>query len=270
VITTLESNHAAGAAFDTMAADYDEHFTFSIVGRAQREVVWNCAAATFRFGDRILELNCGTGEDALFLARRGMRVTACDASVRMIEHAKARKELEAPDARISFRVLPTEHLHTLPKQPLFDGVLSNFSGLNCVDDLQVVARELAARLRPRAKLLLCLSTRFCLWEVLHYAAQCKFRKAVRRWRGVSPARFEGHSFFVYYPTIRSLRRSFAPEFKLRSVTGVGIATPPSYLEGWASAHPRMLDAMKSFDKAVCDLPLFRSIGDHMLLSMEKI
>jgi ubiquinone/menaquinone biosynthesis C-methylase UbiE len=266
----LDSHHAAGAAFDTMAADYDDLFTFSIVGRAQRNVVWNRAAQTFVAGNRVLELNCGTGEDAIFLARRDINVTACDASGKMIEHAKARKTLEAPDASIEFHVLATEYLHELPEQPLFDGVFSNFSGLNCVGDLRAVSRELAAHLRPGAKLLLCLSTRFCLWEILHYAVKGNFRKAARRWRGRSLAHIDQCFFPTYYPTIRSLRRSFEPEFKLRSVIGVGISTPPSYLEAWIAKHPHLLAAMKYFDEAVCDLPLFRAIGDHMLLTVEKV
>lgn len=268
--TTLESCHAAGAAFDAMAARYDETFTFSTVGRAQREVVWNRAAGTFCSGDHVLELNCGTGEDALFLARKGFHVTACDASGQMIRHAKARKQSEAPDALIHFQVLPTEHLHELPELSQFDGVFSNFSGLNCIADLRLSARELSSRLRPGAKLLLCLSTRFCLWELLYYAARGDFRKAMRRWRGVSPVSFDDASFFVYYPTIRALRKSFAPEFTLRSVMGIGISVPPSYLEGWIGKHPRLLSTMMLFDKVVCDLPLFRHIGDHMLLLLERV
>jgi ubiquinone/menaquinone biosynthesis C-methylase UbiE len=270
VISSLESHHAAGAAFDRMADHYDDLFTFSIVGRAQREVVWKRAAATFQPGSRVLEINCGTGEDAIFLANRGICVTACDASGQMIEHAKVRQELEAPEASINFRVLPTERLYELPKEPPFDGAFSNFSGLNCVADLRSVSDELAVRLRPGARLLLCLSTRFCLWEILHYAARGNFRKAMRRWRGVSQVRFDEHSFPVYYPTMWSMRRSFGTEFRLHSVTGVGITTPPSYLEGWIRNHPGMLATMKHFDEAVCNLPIFRNIGDHVLLSMERV
>lgn len=266
----LNAHRFVGVAFDAMAADYDDLFTFSMVGRAQRDVVWNRAARTFAAGDRVLELNCGTGEDAMFLARSGVQVTACDASGKMIEYAQARKALEAPDASIEFHLLATEELYMLPQQPVFDGVFSNFSGLNCVADLRDLSHELAARLRTGAKLLMCLSTRFCLWETLHYAARLNFRKAARRWRGVSTAHFDQHSFPIYYPTIRSLRRSFEPDFELRSVTGVGITTPPSYLEGWIVKHPHLLAAMKGFDKAVCDLPLFRIIGDHMLLTLEKV
>ena len=71
--------HATGAAFDRLAGSYDEVFTRSVIGRVQRGVVWKVLAETFRPGDRILELNCGTGEDALFLGRRRVTVESCDA-----------------------------------------------------------------------------------------------------------------------------------------------------------------------------------------------
>jgi len=90
VSTLGECSFAAGRAFDSIAETYDQLFTNSKVGRAQRDVVWQRAAHLFPCGGRILELNCGTGEDAVFLAERGIEVTACDASVLMIHQARAR------------------------------------------------------------------------------------------------------------------------------------------------------------------------------------
>jgi ubiquinone/menaquinone biosynthesis C-methylase UbiE len=60
----------AGLAFDALAGEYDKMFTTSLIGRAQREAVWDVLDRTFFPGEKILELNCGTGEDALHLARR--------------------------------------------------------------------------------------------------------------------------------------------------------------------------------------------------------
>jgi ubiquinone/menaquinone biosynthesis C-methylase UbiE len=68
-------------AFDRLAAKYDDMFTRSMVGRAQRQAVWDVLLETIEPGSHILELNCGTGEDALFLAQHDMSVVACDASV---------------------------------------------------------------------------------------------------------------------------------------------------------------------------------------------
>src|SRR5690348_10540712 len=76
--------------FDALAADYDRAFTTSTIGRHMRAAVWRRLDAVFRPGDRVLELSCGTGEDALYLARKGVRVVATDSSPRMLEKARAK------------------------------------------------------------------------------------------------------------------------------------------------------------------------------------
>src|ERR1700757_746700 len=112
--------HLAGSAFDAIAESYDSLFTMSMIGRTQRAAVWRKAQSVFRAGDRVLELNCGTGIDALFLASLGVKVTACDASPRMIEQAQTQKAMENPWAPVDFRVLCTEHLDELPPDLRFD------------------------------------------------------------------------------------------------------------------------------------------------------
>jgi ubiquinone/menaquinone biosynthesis C-methylase UbiE len=259
----------AGLAFDTLAEDYDAHFTRSSIGRAQRDVVWRKATEVFRDKLSILELNCGTGEDALFLASRGHCVTALDASRAMIDRASQRKEDEAPSAAVDFRLLPTEYLSAL-SSTRFDAVFSNFSGLNCVSDLSEVAMQLARRTSSGAPALVCFSTRFCLWESMWYLLHGQLRKAVRRWSGHSTAMLNGIDVNVYYPTVRDIARAFAPHFTLRSATGIGIFVPPSYLESWMQRFPRVLATLTAADRIVCRLPLLRTLGDHVLLHFVRI
>ncbi len=270
MIPVEEQPHIAGEAFDAIAESYDQLFTTSAIGRSQRAVVWQQAGATFRPGDHILELNCGTGEDALFLAARGISVTACDASARMIERAHMRKAAEAPSANAAFHLLSTESLHQLPSRLRFDGVFSNFSGLNCVKDLAALAENLALRLEAGAPLVLCFSTRFCIWEILHYLFRANPDKAFRRCRGSSEAHLGDRSFPVYYRTVRSILKSLRPMFRLRSVTGIGIAVPPSYMEHWARKHSRLLRICEAADRVLCRCPAFRVLGDHMLLHLERV
>src|SRR5262249_5643784 len=147
------------APFDAVADTYDETFTMSRIGRAQRSAVTRELDRVFCPGQRILELNCGTGVDAIHLASRGVEVTACDSSPRMIaiaRHKAARAWLNVPP---DFHVLETEEIGTLSdtSQPAgFDGAYSNFAGLNCVEDLRSVSSDLARLLRPGAKAVLCL------------------------------------------------------------------------------------------------------------------
>jgi ubiquinone/menaquinone biosynthesis C-methylase UbiE len=256
-------------AFDSLAARYDDIFTRSLIGRAQRGAVWKVLTETFKPGGHILEINCGTGEDALFLARNGLSVVACDASEQMIRTARQRMGAEDPNAPIHFEVLATEQLFLRPDD-LFDGALSNFSGLNCVGNLQQTARDLAALVTPGAPVLLCFSTRFCLAEMIWFAFHGQFRRAFRRSSGMATAKVDGFSVKVQYPTLRAIKRMFAPHFLLRSCTGIGIAVPPSYLEPWARKYPRVLGLLRRIDKRISRLPWLRTIGDHMLLHFERV
>ena len=265
-----EDLHLAGSAFDAIADSYDARFTGSMIGRAQRSVVWRKAETIFRAGDHVLEMNCGTGEDALFLASRGVVVTACDASPRMIELARARRNNEAPDAAIDFQLLCNEHLGRLSGRSQFQGAFSNFSGLNCVANLTEVAAQLHRLLDSGAQLLFCVSTRFCLCEMLFYAFRADFRNAFRRCGGSAMVRVGGQPLHIYYRSLRSLMRCFGPGVRLHSVSGVGVAIPPSYLEDWARSHPCTFRLCESVDRLICCWPLFRVLGDHMLLHMERV
>jgi ubiquinone/menaquinone biosynthesis C-methylase UbiE len=260
----------AALVFDQMAADYDGVFTRSMIGRAQRDAVWSVLNKTFQSGDHILELNCGTGEDALFLARNSVAVTACDASEHMIQVASSRLRTEAPDAPVEFNLLPIERLRELQSATMFDGAFSNFSGLNCVADLKQTAEDLATLLPPGAPLLICLSTRFCIWEMFWFLLHGKFRKAFRRCSGRATAKVGEFAVDVYYPTVRELHKLFSPSFVMRSRMGVGVAVPPSYVEAWIRRHPKLLSLLRGIDRVISTLPGFRVLGDHMLLHFERV
>jgi ubiquinone/menaquinone biosynthesis C-methylase UbiE len=261
--------HHAGLAFDSIAEQYDDVFTRSLIGRAQRDAVWDVLRQTFSMGERVLELNCGTGEDALFLSRMGVSVVACDASERMIDVAARRMAIMSVGAPVQLEALPTERIGELVDRGPFDGALSNFSGLNCVADLSDTAQQLARIVRAGARMVLVLSTRFCLWESMWYLAQAEPARAVRRWKGHVTASLGEATVEVRSPTMRDINRMFRPFFTLRSRKGIGVTVPPSYVEHLASKHPGVLKKLQVVDHAIASLPGCRSIGDHVLLVLER-
>ena len=257
---------AAAAAFDRVASSYDESFTHTAIGRAQRKQAWSCLLAAFPPGGRILELNCGTGADARFLAGHGRSVLSCDASAAMIAVARRRSH---GLSNVEYRHIANESLGILSEEEPFDGAFSNFSGLNCVAELNPVARELANLVKPGARVLLCLWSRCCLAEVFWYLLRGQPKKAVRRFSGEATATLDGIRMPVYYPTVGKIRRSLAPWFRLESHRAIGLFVPPSYVEPWMSRHSKMLDGLEWLDRACCDWPILRGAGDHVLLEFVR-
>src|SRR6478735_5967407 len=159
------------APFDGMAADYDRSFTASSLGQRMRAAVWHRLDAAFRPGERVLELNCGTGEDAVHLGGRGVRVLATDASPAMLAVARAKVARAELADLVEVAPLAIEDLVRHHPERSFDGVLSNFGGLNCVDDLAGVAPSLAAATRPGARALLCVMGPTVPWEWAWFLGQ---------------------------------------------------------------------------------------------------
>ena len=260
------------APFDAIADEYDARFTNSMIGRAQRESVWQEIDRLSRPGQRVLEINCGTGVDALHLSARGIQVMACDASPEMIDVARRRLDASTIRNHIDFRILPIEQVGQLENEGLYDGVLSNFAGLNCVADLRCVAHDLARLVRPGGTAVLCLFGRFCLWEMFWYSLRGNFKKAFRRLRGkgVVANLAPGHRVFVRYPSVGALRQDFSAHFRLVRWNGIGIAVPPSYLEPWAVRFPRLFGFAARIDPILGRCPGIRALADHIVVVFERV
>ena len=266
----LLPTQACSAPFDAVAERYDEIFTDSAIGRAQRAAVWSTLDKTFCAGDQVLEIGCGTGVDACHLVDRGVRVTACDNSQRMIALTGRRAQFQQKEAFIDARVLAAEQLDDLSAGP-FDGAFSNFGALNCVRDPAALASSLARLLRPGAIALLCWMGPNCMWEVLFYLARGDRGKAFRRFHqgGVLARLGDGPPIRVMYPSVHTLTRAFAPHFRLQSVQGVGVFVPPSYCEHWARRFPQLLGLAEWADGAFGACPGIRMLADHILLCFER-
>src|SRR5271156_2715089 len=263
--------HAYSAPFDAVAERYDESFTSSRIGQAQRASVWKELEKTFRSGDRVLEIGCGTGVDACFLAERGVRVVACDSSSRMIA-VTTRRILESGQQKlVQPLLLRAEDISTLPADESFDGAFSNFGALNCVQDLQSLVRDLAALLKPGATALLCWMGPCCAWEMIWYLAQGNRNKAFRRLNreGVTARIADGAFIHVHYPSVKLLAHTLAPEFRLQSFKGIGVSVPPSYLDHWAQRYPRLLQLCERAESGLGRTPGIRALADHVLLRFQR-
>jgi len=266
---SFETTMTGPNAFDAVAESYDAHFTNSAIGRAQRGAVWKEIDRIFTTGQQVLEINCGTGVDALHLAARGVHVTACDSAAQMI--AVARRRVNAISATVNFKVLANERIGTLQLDGPFDGILSNFSGLNCTPALALMAGDLARLVKVRGKMALCLFGRLCAWEFFWYFSRGNIRKAVRRFSpGGRPTALSGSSEInVWYHSVRQLKAAFTPHFRLLRWKGVGVAVPPSYLGCLAADHPHLFRLACKIDPWLGECPGFRAMADHLLLIFER-
>jgi len=254
--------------WDLAADRYDDVFPNKITGQAQRFAVWQEFARIFHSGDHVLELNCGTGIDAVHLAERGIRVTACDISPRMILAARRRAALSNAGHLVDFQTLPTQQIAELGDRGYFDGAFSNFSGLNCVGDLSTPARDLGRLLKVGSHLLVCVIGRWVPIEIAWYFAHGQISRPLRRFRSSQFSR-DGR-VTVHYHSGAALKRIFAPEFKLRARRGISVVMPTQQFENWAAGSPQAFQRLARWDRQIGGLPILRNFGDCSLFDFERV
>ncbi|MCL4807158.1 MAG: methyltransferase domain-containing protein, partial [Thermoanaerobaculia bacterium] len=211
--------NAVAGPFDALAATYDEDFSRTDLGRRLRAAVWRHLDEAFGPGVRVLELGCGTGEDALHLASRGVEVVATDASEAMVAETRRKAGGAGLDALVTARRLSFEGLpDAAPALGPFGGAVSDFGALNCAEDLSRLAETLGGLLTPGAPLLLGVMGRCVPWEWAWYLRRGDPSRAFRRlarggvaWRGLT----------VRYPSPGRLLSVFSPWFRRRKLVALG-------------------------------------------------
>jgi SAM-dependent methyltransferase len=258
------------AAFDALAGDYDDHFTTSALGRLLRPRVWSTLAECFLPGQQVLEIACGTGEDAAWLAGRGVRVTATDGSGAMLRLAEAKARQLRVAESIDFQPYSLQELAERGRRELpgpYDGAFSNFGGLNTVGDWRPLAAALAGLVRPGGRVVLVPMGPFCPWEMAWYLAHGRPRPALRRFRQPASARIGDAVIPIWYPSARRLVGHFSPWFRPRRVECLGLFLPPSYLNHLLERWPALFGRLGHFEAATARF--WRGLGDHYILVLER-
>jgi SAM-dependent methyltransferase len=260
-------------AFDQVAPNYDSTATDLLVSRWLRAQVWRRLAKLFQPGSHVLELGCGTGEDAIWLAGQGLLVTATDASPAMLAAAQAKAEKAGLAHRIRFGLLDLAAPNTWQDSPVLDGpfagVYSNYGALNCVGDWAALAPALAARLADNGQLALGVMGRFCLWETLWHGGHGHWRTASRRWRGQGQAHIGDTHFSVYYPSARGLALALRPHFKATRYRALGLFLPPSDLYAGLAKHRRLANGLHRLEQLTAGWPGAHCLADHFWLELRK-
>jgi ubiquinone/menaquinone biosynthesis C-methylase UbiE len=257
-------------AFDSVAADYDGPRGNNSLIQDMRDEMWRWLDRTFARGGRLIDLGCGTGLDAVRMARLGHRITATDWSPRMIARTAERATEESVADRVEAVAVGAHELQRLEGEGSFDGAYSNLGPLNCVPDLADVSSACARLLKPGGALVFTVIGRVCPWEVVHYALRRRWsRLRLRFARNAVPVGMNKHTIWTRYYTPREFYRAFARDFTLQHYRGLCVFAPPPYLTWVRDKHPRVYEWLWRIDRRTAGWPLLRSIGDHFLIVMTK-
>lgn len=261
-------------AFDSSAGTYDNEFTHTPIGQLQRNLVRYYLNSVLQKNQvlDVLEINCGTGEDAIWLSSLGYKVSACDASGKMIESAKI-KTHNTNNLVIDFKKVAFNQLESEYKFQQFDFIFSNFGGLNCINstELKTCLNSLEKLLKPGGKIVLVLLAPSCLWERFYFFVKGKFTLINRRsTRDVVQAHLGGG---VYQPTFfyssQTLEKLLPEKLELIDRKPIGFFVPPSYLQPFFTRKNQLLNLLGRLDSQVKNWSWLSNYADHYLIHLEN-
>lgn len=256
-------------AFDAAAPHYEERFNALPATRRVRSIMWQTYLRHFQPGMKLLELNCGTGVDAVMLGQRGIHVHATDISEGMIEEVRKKIAESNLQAFVTTGLLPFDDIGRLAGYQ-FDGACSNFGGLNCLKDLRPIALDLSELIPARGTVILCLMTDFALWESISFLLRGRFRDACRRrtkqgvWVNV-----HNHKVRTFYYSPKKVLEAFAPYFSCVEIGGLNIFTPPPTSARAYKLLGRFARLLELLDDIVYRTPPFSRMGDHFYVVLRR-
>lgn len=267
-------SHPTRLAFDRLSQQYDTLAEGELF-KLMRSRTHAAFVQWFAPGSRVLEIGCGTGIDTAFLVSQGIRVVACDPSEAMVGRTLSR--LAADDAGARARVMPCGlenlelFLDTLGEHEPFDGIVSNFGALNCVECLEPLRMLVSTSLKPGGAVLLGLMGRSCALEALYFLMTGR-RDLIRRRRaeGAVAVRVAGFDVDTFFHRTDDVAATLGPDLTLAGVTGIGVALPPPYFEPrWQTFPPFLRTTLAAVDSIISFWPPFNRLGDHVLLQFVK-
>ncbi len=257
------------AFFDNYADEYDQHFTFSEVGKLQRTAVYGYLLPLLNNEKNVLEINCGTGYDAVVISKHVRTMLATDISAKMIEVAQGKKE-ENKCNNLDFEKLSIQELNEqLVNKNL---VFSNFGGLNCLSpqDLESFSERCNRQMSKNNELLFVIMGKKCIWERLYFTLKGDLKKASRRKnKNGAHTIINNSEFNTWYYSPNQIKQLFEKDFKVKTIKGIGLFVPPSYLNPFFRNKKILLNIFDKLDKVFCNFKWTANYADHYLIHLKK-
>ncbi|MBT1704251.1 class I SAM-dependent methyltransferase [Chryseosolibacter indicus] len=261
-----------GVPFDHIASAYNSAFSNGAINQLQRKRLWHYVEEIIPelSGFEMLELNFGSGEDAVLFGERGFNIVATDIGCETLKLTDKKAEQFSMQHSISARYLDLETLDETLFDKKFDLIFSNFGGLNCINptSLKTLIQKIPSILNPGGRFIAVVMPRICIWETMFFGLRLQFKKAFRRLLSTrTDSDFEEPDFKTWYYSPSQIKGLSKKYFTPRAVRPIGIALPSSLLEEFFSLRKKLLFKLNKIERTA-NLSFLSGVSDYFVIDLQ--
>ena len=244
--------------YENLSSDYDQRFDNPRINY-MRSVEKIVLLDSLKMG-LVLDIGCGTGEQAVFLAEKGYRVLGVDISREMIKIAKDRIKNTNFRDNLSFVIASAEFLPFRDKS--FNGIISIFGIFNHIPNVDTAFQETSRVLQTGGQGIFTVVNRWNLTWWVNAFIKCKGSWIISSLRSKE---YVVNGLWTYYFTRREIMKRLGD-------TGLKVRTGSLLLLLYPFNQKKLLLHEKMFirfEDAVRWYYPFNSLGYYHLVVVEK-
>jgi SAM-dependent methyltransferase len=260
------------AAFDSASEEYDFTISRNFINTWIRQRSIEVLRRYARPDDVALEIGCGTGAEALQVAKFVRRLVAIDVSQNMIDLLSAKvnaRGLVGKIVPVRLAAAEVSKVRGVLGGPRVRLAYSFNGALNCEPRITDFVEALSVLLEPGGILVCSVRNTLCLSEVVSHATALQFDRANPRKHQPVMVSVGGKDIPSTYYSPGAFLKLFRPEFTPREVIALPGLLPPAYLNDYYLKLRNITAVFERLEALLSNRFPLNRFGDQTLFVLEK-
>ena len=267
--TKDNQDNSVEKGFSKIAKEYEDLEQKSTLIQYKRKQIRGHLLSRLQDESSILEINCGSGLDALYFAKKGHKVLATDIAEGMLKEVDTKILANNLQGTLSMKKLSFADLSQL-EQNKFDCLYSSFGGLNCVDSslLNKVLQDAGSIIRHGGIITLVIMPKITMyeWHNIFKGKKSAFRRLKK---GGVMANVEGEKVRTFYHSARHVSKLLNKNFEEIRVENIFTIGPSGSSYNFPVNHRRVFSLLTKFDNFCNKTSFLKGFGDYYIISAKR-